>query len=489
MTTAIDPIRRRSGPSSPATVARAAPASLTRRYGSTSLRVGAAMLWLSLIVLLPLAAIVWQSAGGGWEAFWSAVTSHAALAVVPGDADHLGRRHRGQPGLRAAGRLGADPRRLPGQAAWSTRSSTCRSRCPTIVASLVMLALYGPEQPGRTAPAAHQMGCRAGAGCSSRCRSWCASVQPVLLELDREVEEAAASLGANNCDDLHQGHPAGAAAVAAVRRGPGVLPGDRRVRLGGADRRRGARRDRGVLAVDPHPDRERRPHRCRGDLDCAAGDLVRRAVRPACRRSAGGQAARSWRDDAVPAGSLPDPLSSRWPTSSCWWSCRSALILWRTFAARCRAVLRLDHHPGGDLGAAAVAAGGGDRGAAQRDLRCPDGIGAGAQQIPRQERAAGGHRPAVRGVAGRRRCRADPAVGFGGAVRASSRTTWGFKIIFGFPGIVLASIFVTRAVRDPRGRTGAARAGHRPGGGGRHAGFAAGGRRSGGSPCRRSGGA
>src|SRR6476661_7491491 len=49
------------------------------RYGSTSLRVGVATTWLSLIVLLPLAAIVFQSAGGGWHAFWTAVTSNAAI--------------------------------------------------------------------------------------------------------------------------------------------------------------------------------------------------------------------------------------------------------------------------------------------------------------------------------------------------------------------------------------------------------------------------
>src|SRR5690349_18483532 len=50
------------------------------RYGSTSLRVGVATTWLSIIVLLPLAAIVWQSAGGGWDAFWTAITSNSALA-------------------------------------------------------------------------------------------------------------------------------------------------------------------------------------------------------------------------------------------------------------------------------------------------------------------------------------------------------------------------------------------------------------------------
>ena len=59
-----------SGPSGP----------LSGRYGGTSLRVGAATMWLSIIVLLPLAAILWQSAGGGWDAFWSAVSSPAAVA-------------------------------------------------------------------------------------------------------------------------------------------------------------------------------------------------------------------------------------------------------------------------------------------------------------------------------------------------------------------------------------------------------------------------
>ena len=49
------------------------------RSDSTSLRVGVATLWLSVIVLLPLAAIAWQAIGGGWRAFSLAVTSHAAL--------------------------------------------------------------------------------------------------------------------------------------------------------------------------------------------------------------------------------------------------------------------------------------------------------------------------------------------------------------------------------------------------------------------------
>ena len=50
-----------------------------RGRGTTALRVGVATVWLSVIVLLPLAAIAWQSAGGGWHAFWLAVSSNAAL--------------------------------------------------------------------------------------------------------------------------------------------------------------------------------------------------------------------------------------------------------------------------------------------------------------------------------------------------------------------------------------------------------------------------
>src|ERR1700761_7750370 len=47
--------------------------------GGTSLRVGVAMVWLSVIVLLPLAAIAWRAAGGGWRALRLAVASNAAL--------------------------------------------------------------------------------------------------------------------------------------------------------------------------------------------------------------------------------------------------------------------------------------------------------------------------------------------------------------------------------------------------------------------------
>lgn len=68
---------------------------------------------------------------------------------------------------------------------------------PTIVASLVMLALYGPSSPVDI----HLQHTMWGVGIALLLVTLpfvVRSVQPVLLELDREVEEEAASLGANN---------------------------------------------------------------------------------------------------------------------------------------------------------------------------------------------------------------------------------------------------------------------------------------------------
>ena len=166
------------------------------RYGSTSLRVGVATTWLSLIVLLPLAAIVWQSAGGGWHEFVSAVTSNAAIssfrvtltisfAVAVVNLFF---------GLLVAWVLTRDE--FPGNRLVDAIIDLPFA-LPTIVASLVMLALYGPNSP----VGIHIQHTKWGVGIALLFVTLpfvVRSVQPVLLELDREVEEAAASLGANN---------------------------------------------------------------------------------------------------------------------------------------------------------------------------------------------------------------------------------------------------------------------------------------------------
>jgi sulfate transport system permease protein len=158
--------------------------------------VGAATLWLSVIVLLPLAAILWQSAGGGWTAFWNAVSSNAALesykvtlsVSICVTAVNL------VFGLLVAWVLTRDD--FPGKRLVDAVIDLPFA-LPTIVASLVMLALYGPNSP----VGLHIQHTKWGIGVALLFVTLpfvVRSVQPVLLELDREVEEAAASLGANN---------------------------------------------------------------------------------------------------------------------------------------------------------------------------------------------------------------------------------------------------------------------------------------------------
>ncbi|WP_019969849.1 sulfate ABC transporter permease subunit CysT [Mycobacterium sp. 141] len=173
-----------------------APGVLRGRYGTTSLRVGAASIWLSVIVLLPLAAIVWQSVGGGWTAFWQAITSNAALesfrvtlsiSVVVTVINLVF-------GLLVAWVLTRDE--FPGKRLVDSVIDLPFA-LPTIVASLVMLALYGPASP----VGLHLQHTKWGVGVALLFVTLpfvVRSVQPVLLELDRETEEAAASLGAGN---------------------------------------------------------------------------------------------------------------------------------------------------------------------------------------------------------------------------------------------------------------------------------------------------
>lgn len=172
------------------------PDRLKGRLPTTGLRVGAATLWLSVIVLLPLAAIVWQSAGGGWEAFWNAVSSNAAIQSfrvtitisIGVTAINV------VFGLLVAWVLTRDE--FPGKRLVDAVIDLPFA-LPTIVASLVMLALYGPNSP----VGLHLQHTKWGVGIALLFVTLpfvVRSVQPVLLELDRDVEEAAASLGANN---------------------------------------------------------------------------------------------------------------------------------------------------------------------------------------------------------------------------------------------------------------------------------------------------
>lgn len=157
---------------------------------------GAASIWLSVIVLLPLTATVWQAAAGGWHPFVSAVTSTAAVESF-------------RVTLSVAVCVTVVNAVFGVLVAWVlTRDDFAGRRLvdavidlpfalPTIVASVVMLALYGPNSPAGL----HLQHTRWGVGVALLFVTLpfvVRSVQPVLLELDRDVEEAAASLGASN---------------------------------------------------------------------------------------------------------------------------------------------------------------------------------------------------------------------------------------------------------------------------------------------------
>ncbi|QUR68235.1 sulfate ABC transporter permease subunit CysT [Mycobacterium spongiae] len=165
------------------------------RARSSSVRLGVAVLWLSVIVLLPLAAIAWQAAGGGWSAFWLAVTSHAALESF-------------RVTLTIAAGVTVVNTAFGLLIAWVlVRDDFAGKRLvdaiidlpfalPTIVASLVMLALYGNNSP----VGLHLQHTAAGVGVAVAFVTLpfvVRAVQPVLMEIDRETEEAAASLGAS----------------------------------------------------------------------------------------------------------------------------------------------------------------------------------------------------------------------------------------------------------------------------------------------------
>lgn len=168
---------------------------------TSKLSMGTAVLWLSLIVLLPLAALATQAFEGGVPEFWDAVTASGALdalrvtvivSAVVGVISAV-------TGTLVAWVLVRDD--FPGKKIVDALIDLPFA-LPTIVASLVLLSLYGPDSPfhitlNATQPAlviALAFVCLPFVCLPFVVRA----VQPVLIELDGDVEEAAASLGANN---------------------------------------------------------------------------------------------------------------------------------------------------------------------------------------------------------------------------------------------------------------------------------------------------
>ena len=160
----------------------------SRRSLAPGLSIGLSTLYLSLIVLLPLAALSWRA--HGWDAVStsqgiSALKLTLGLSVVVALVNAVA-------GTAIAWSLVRD--RFVGQGLVNALVDLPFA-LPTIVAGLTLLALYGPKSP---------------VGVNAAFTRWglllallfvtlpfvVRTVQPVLFELDREMEDAAASLGA-----------------------------------------------------------------------------------------------------------------------------------------------------------------------------------------------------------------------------------------------------------------------------------------------------
>jgi sulfate transport system permease protein len=150
--------------------------------------------YLSLIVLVPLAALIWRSGQDGRHAFWSAVTTPQAVAALKLTlvSSLLVAAINAVTGTAIAWVLVRD--RFPGKGVLNAVIDLPFA-LPTIVAGLTLLVLYGPNGPFGIDVAFTRVAILL-ALLFVTLPFVVRAVQPVLLELDREMEEAAASLGA-----------------------------------------------------------------------------------------------------------------------------------------------------------------------------------------------------------------------------------------------------------------------------------------------------
>ncbi|WP_344496235.1 sulfate ABC transporter permease subunit CysT [Nonomuraea monospora] len=163
---------------------------------ATTLGLGAAVLYLSLIVLIPLAAVVWRSQERGPGYFLDAITTPdawAALTLTIG-ASLIVALINLVMGTLIAWVLVRD--RFPGKAVVDTIIDLPFA-LPTIVAGLVLLALYGQNSP-LGVNIAYTRAAVVLALLFVTLPFVVRTVQPVLLELDTDMEQAAASLGARS---------------------------------------------------------------------------------------------------------------------------------------------------------------------------------------------------------------------------------------------------------------------------------------------------
>ncbi|MGC4174673.1 sulfate ABC transporter permease subunit CysT [Demequina sp.] len=166
----------------------------------SGLALGVAVTWFSILVLIPLAAVIATALAGGWSGFWSTLTNaqtQAAILLTLGQAAAVTVVNV-VIGTVIAWVLVRDS--FPGKRLMEIIIDVPFA-LPTIVAGLVLLGLYGPRSPigwdvANTRTAVFLAFAFVTLPFVVR------AVQPVLEELDPEVEQAARSLGASGRQTL-----------------------------------------------------------------------------------------------------------------------------------------------------------------------------------------------------------------------------------------------------------------------------------------------
>jgi sulfate transport system permease protein len=177
-------------------VARPPRAGLRVPLGGEALARGISVTWISVIVLIPLAAVVSRSLDEGAGAFWDAISEPEAWAAIRLTviSSLIVVAINALMGTLIAWVLVRDD--FPGKSAVNSLIDLPFA-LPTIVAGLTLLALYGSDSPIGV-EAAYTQAAVVMALLFVTLPFVVRAVQPVLLELDQEMEEAAASLGAPN---------------------------------------------------------------------------------------------------------------------------------------------------------------------------------------------------------------------------------------------------------------------------------------------------
>lgn len=171
------------------------PRSFSLRGGGEALTRGIVLTWLSVIVLIPLAAVFVRSTEDGLGGFWDAITASEAIAAI-------------KLTLLSSLAIVAINVVFGVLIAWVLVRDDFRGKqlinsvidlpfaLPTIVAGLTLLTLYGADSP----IGLNFAYTKAAIGLALLFVTLpfvIRAVQPVLHEVDREMEEAAASLGAS----------------------------------------------------------------------------------------------------------------------------------------------------------------------------------------------------------------------------------------------------------------------------------------------------